>query len=75
MIKRLTIITFLTVLFGQFAFGQSNQLLSTTTKPYVETYTQSTEITAIYIYEQITVVSLKFISWTNDTRISITSKY
>jgi len=74
MIKRLTIITFLTVLCGQFAFGQSNQLLSTTTKPYVETYTQSTEITAIYIYEQVTVVSLKFISWTNDTRISITSK-
>lgn len=74
MIKKLAIITFLTFLNGQFALGQSNELLSTTIKPYVETYTQSTEITAIYIYEQVTVVSVKFISWTNDTRISITSK-
>jgi hypothetical protein len=74
MIKTSAIITFLILLCGKFAFGQADQLVSTTTKPYVESYTQSTEITAIYISEQVTIVSLKFISWTNDTRISITSK-
>ena len=67
----LTIFIFFCV---QLVFGQSNQLITTTTKPYVETYTKSTEINTIYIYEQYTVVSVKFISWVNDTRIRITSE-
>jgi S1-C subfamily serine protease len=72
--NRCLIVLFLTTTYGQYVLGQSNQILSTTTKPYVETFTNSTEITAIHIYEQVTVVSLRFTSWTNDTRISITSE-
>jgi len=71
--KGLAIIAFLTVLYGQFGFGQSNQLLITTTKPYIATYTTNTSINSISIYEQNTVVELSITNWVNDQRMRIKS--
>ena len=71
--KKSILFALLTFLSGQLIFAQSNSIISTTSKPYVATYTKSTSINNIAIYEQFTVVELSITNWANDQRMRIKS--
>lgn len=73
MIRKLTLLLIIELFCGTFVFGQSNKIVSTTSKPYVSSYTKSTSVNAITIYEQYTVVELSITNWTNNLRMRIKS--
>ena len=71
--KKTLLLVLFTFFSGVLIFAQSNQIINTTTNPYVATYTKSTSINTITIYEQFTVVELSITNWANDQRMRIKS--